>query len=283
MRMLTARALMFVHMEMDAEQQWEKAVDSLTRMSNLEIALVWGKLSSLAPKDDFKTHSEYKCLFKRAVREAECRGGVCHGETSDSHVNRGYVEGYQSSEQGDIATARALMFVHMGMDVERQWEKAVDSLMNMSNLDTALVWKGLSSLSLLGDHRLHSEYKCLFKRALKEAESRKIGCVTEVCCKGEGVDEESDFAEYTRYQSDEIYDTTRVGSPPELRFNWGNEPGEAFEKFNSETLTPKTTPRTIPVDLPVFEALGGVIDRKKRPSTAPQSRTRIDESKWRVP
>ena len=71
--MLVDRALMFVHMGMEVEDQWEKAVDALRNMSNLEIALTWRRLSSRAPVDDFRVHSEYKCLFKRAVREAEGR------------------------------------------------------------------------------------------------------------------------------------------------------------------------------------------------------------------
>ncbi len=71
--MLVDRALMFVHMGMDVEDQWEKAVYSLQHMSNLEIAMAWRRLSSRAPLGDFRVHSEYKCLFKRAVREAEGR------------------------------------------------------------------------------------------------------------------------------------------------------------------------------------------------------------------
>ena len=71
--MLVDRALMFVHMGMDVEEQWEKAVHALREMSNLEIALAWRRLSSRAPVCDVRVHSEYKCLFKRAVREAEGR------------------------------------------------------------------------------------------------------------------------------------------------------------------------------------------------------------------
>ena len=72
------------------------------------------------------------------------------------------------------------MFVHLGMDIEKQWEKAVNSLMNMSNLEVALVWRKLSSLAPPDDYRMHSEYKCLFKRACREAESRVGGGVTRV-------------------------------------------------------------------------------------------------------
>jgi hypothetical protein len=71
--MLVDRALMFVHMGMDVEDQWEKAVHALQHMTNLEIAMAWRRLSSRAPIGDFRVHSEYKCLFKRAVREAEGR------------------------------------------------------------------------------------------------------------------------------------------------------------------------------------------------------------------
>jgi hypothetical protein len=74
--MSAERALMFVHQGMDIGNQWEKAVVALEGMSNLEIALVWRRLSESVPADDFKMHSEYKCLFKRAVREAEKRVGV---------------------------------------------------------------------------------------------------------------------------------------------------------------------------------------------------------------
>ena len=73
------RALMFVHQGMDVENQWEKAVAALESMSNLEIALVWRRLSESVPVDDFKMHSEYKCLFKRAVREAEGRAVESRG------------------------------------------------------------------------------------------------------------------------------------------------------------------------------------------------------------
>ena len=69
--MLVDRALMFVHMGMEVEDQWGKAVEALRNMSNLEIALTWRRLSSRAPVGDFRVHSEYKCLFKRALREAE--------------------------------------------------------------------------------------------------------------------------------------------------------------------------------------------------------------------
>lgn len=68
---MAEKALVFVHKGMDVENQWERAVVALEQMSNLEIAMVWRRLSESVPADDFKTHSEYKCLFKRAVREAE--------------------------------------------------------------------------------------------------------------------------------------------------------------------------------------------------------------------
>ena len=74
--MLVDRALMFVHQGMDVEEQWEKAVNALCDMSNLHIALVWRRLSSYAGSRDFRTHSELKCLYKRAVREAEHRMSV---------------------------------------------------------------------------------------------------------------------------------------------------------------------------------------------------------------
>ncbi len=68
---MAERALMFVHRGMDVKNQWGRAIAALGHMSNLEIALVWRRLSESVPVDDFKLHSEYKCLFKRAVREAE--------------------------------------------------------------------------------------------------------------------------------------------------------------------------------------------------------------------
>ncbi len=69
--MCADRALVFVHRGMDVEEQWERAVYAMSSMSNLEISMVWQRLSSSAY--DFRVHSEYKCLFKRAVREVETR------------------------------------------------------------------------------------------------------------------------------------------------------------------------------------------------------------------
>ena len=68
---MAERALMFVHMGVDVENQWGRAVAALEHMSNLEIALVWRRLSGYVYAGDFKTHSEYKCLFKRALRGGE--------------------------------------------------------------------------------------------------------------------------------------------------------------------------------------------------------------------
>jgi len=68
---MAERALMFVHMGVDVENQWGRAVAALEHMSNLEIALVWRRLSGCVYNaGDFKTHSEYKCLFKRALCDA---------------------------------------------------------------------------------------------------------------------------------------------------------------------------------------------------------------------
>ena len=91
--MLVDRALMFVHMGMDVEDQWEKAVHALQHMTNLEIAMAWRRLSSRAPIGDFRVHSEYKCLFKRAVREAEGRVGANPGHHvgSDADMDTGGV------------------------------------------------------------------------------------------------------------------------------------------------------------------------------------------------
>ena len=83
--MCAERALIFVHLGMDVEEQWEKAVHAMGRMSNLEISLVWQRLSSTAV--DFRIHSEYKCLFKRAVREVESRSEI----TGCKRVVRGAV------------------------------------------------------------------------------------------------------------------------------------------------------------------------------------------------
>ena len=88
-----------------------------------------------------------------------------------------------------MCAERALIFVHLGMDVEEQWEKAVHAMGCMSNLEISLVWQRLSSAAV--DFRIHSEYKCLFKRAVREVESRSeiTGCrrvargaVADVCC-----------------------------------------------------------------------------------------------------
>ena len=96
--MSAVRALMFVHQGMDVENQWEKAVAALESMSNLEIALVWRQLSESVPVDDFKMHSEYKCIFNRAVREAERRiasmeiCSVSH-ELHHRHMDHDYHDG----------------------------------------------------------------------------------------------------------------------------------------------------------------------------------------------
>lgn len=73
---------MFVHRGMDVDEQWEKAVFEMSSMSNLEISMVWQRLSSSAY--DFRVHSEYKCLFKRAVREVETRGNGVSARKRDS-------------------------------------------------------------------------------------------------------------------------------------------------------------------------------------------------------
>lgn len=120
-----------------------------------------------------------------------------------------------------MPTARALMFVHLGMDVEEQWEKAVDSLMHMSNLEIALVWRKLSSFAPLRDYRVHSEYKCLFKRAVREAE-RRVGASCFVSSssrsreEGGGVDDGG--------ESDTL---SMVHSPPGYEFT-GDEPGGGY-------------------------------------------------------
>ena len=73
-----------------------------------------------------------------------------------------------------MSAERSLMFVHRGIDVEDQWEKAVVALVSMSNLEIAIVWKRMSESVTSGDFRTHSELKCLFKRAVREAESRTV-------------------------------------------------------------------------------------------------------------
>ena len=132
-----------------------------------------------------------------------------------------------------MPTARALMFVHLGMDVEEQWEKAVDSLMHMSNLEIALVWRKLSSFAPLRDYRVHSEYKCLFKRAVREAE-RRVGASCFVSSsrsrkEGGGVDDGG--------ESDTL---SMVHSPPGYEFT-GDEPGGGY-RHGRETEIEGTSP-----------------------------------------
>jgi hypothetical protein len=206
---MAERALYFVHRGVDVENQWSNALISMRDMSNLELALVWKRLSETVPFDDLRLHYEYKCLYKQAVREVE-RGafggkgactecskgndGLCGCHCDDGSrvcphhgidVCRRRTESiFRYSTEGAPNTTvitdsgvghkwmlagKALFFVHKGMDLEQQWRKAVSAFEEMSNMEIALAWQWLSGLVQHGDFKTHSEYKCLYKRAYLEA------------------------------------------------------------------------------------------------------------------
>ena len=153
--MCAERALIFVHLGMDVEDQWEKAVHAMGCMSNLEISLVWQRLSSAAV--DFRIHSEYKCLFKRAVREVESRseitgcrrvargavGDVCcdddrsvryeypgHGHVSklSSRENSGSIEGeYSKEDKAELMNDLMVTIEHFGIREDMKNRLAIEN------------------------------------------------------------------------------------------------------------------------------------------------------------
>jgi len=68
----------------------------------------------------------------------------------------------------------ALTCVHDKIEVQSQWKRAVEALRCMSHMQIAVAWVDLSTYAMkIGDERVHSQYKTLFQRALKEAEAHK--------------------------------------------------------------------------------------------------------------
>ena len=78
---VVVKALNNVHRGVEPKAQWERAVQCMRGMSNLEIANAWIEFSSPVASLDTSTaivrHSQYRELFKRAVKEAapESTGG----------------------------------------------------------------------------------------------------------------------------------------------------------------------------------------------------------------
>lgn len=161
------------------------------------------------------------------------------------------------------------MFVHLGMDIEKQWEKAVNSLMHMSNLEIALVWRKLSSFAPLSDYRVHSEYKCLFKRAVREAESRGYGGCAVHTARGVVDGDLSD--DCVVVEEEELFDGINSGHPGGLRNGWDKPPpGEGIIPFTLDE-------EKQVLDLSLFTPLDGLTPRSVTPRPAsrivPRSRS----------
>ena len=86
--------------------------------------------------------------------------------------------------------SKALRHVHNQLDVEKQWVRAIGGLAPMTHLQRAQVWADLSSHTLIMDAQrapvVLSQYKALYKAALKEIDARRGG--------GGGVCDESEGA-----------------------------------------------------------------------------------------
>jgi hypothetical protein len=126
--MLAGKALFFVHKGMDLEQQWRKAVLAFEEMSNMEIALAWQWLSGLVAHGDFKTHSEYKCLYKRAYLEAGRGGCNVLIDYSPIDQNKDHSDDFHGGDDISHTGSVAYEFVrdpHNDVILNRMW---LDSL-----------------------------------------------------------------------------------------------------------------------------------------------------------
>jgi hypothetical protein len=89
-----------------------------------------------------------------------------------------------------VDVSKALRHVHNQLDVEKQWVRAIGGLAPMTHLQRAQVWADLSSHTLSMDAQrapvVLSQYKALYKAALKEIDARRGG--------GGGVCDESEGA-----------------------------------------------------------------------------------------
>lgn len=94
-------------------------------------------------------------------------------------------------------TARALCYVHESQENENQWAIAVDHIKQMNNQQKACLWLELTQytqdVDIIRSLTLHSEFKTLYKQALREAEAASGG---RECCAVSGDDQTiSDYQE----------------------------------------------------------------------------------------
>lgn len=94
----------------------------------------------------------------------------------------------QQPRLSSSAVANALMYVHLGTDTERQWQRAVSGLIELDYLERALVWKDLASRiehenqDIVPSKTTHSQLKVLFEQALKQADIKEYAPVdTQLC------------------------------------------------------------------------------------------------------
>jgi hypothetical protein len=77
-------------------------------------------------------------------------------------------------EEGMDDFVKSLTHVHSETDVDNQWKRAIKSLASMSNMDVAIAWLHLSKYALkLGGGNSVSEFKAIYKRALREYEKKE--------------------------------------------------------------------------------------------------------------
>ena len=76
---MAAKALQHVYNKLDAERQWDRAVECLGAMTELQIAQTWQALTESITEN--VALSRYKVLFKHALRESNRRNQAQREQT----------------------------------------------------------------------------------------------------------------------------------------------------------------------------------------------------------
>ena len=66
-----AKSLEYVSQDRDSERQWKKVIEGLKQMTRMQHAQVWKALSAKAEPDKLVLLSQYKVLYKAAIKEME--------------------------------------------------------------------------------------------------------------------------------------------------------------------------------------------------------------------